>query len=252
VAAPAEAVLLLHGQPGNARDWERVVAAIGSRARVRAIDRPGWDGRGTPATGLPGNAAAALAALDDWGVERATIAGHSFGAGVAAWLAAFSPGRVERLVLVAPSASTASLYRLDHWLATPVIGELASGAALGSAGIVLSAGFVRRRIAREPVVEADYLRAASQRLRSRATWRAFAVEQRALVRDLPALDPALERIAAPTTIVAGSRDIVVPPSSVRRLAAQIPSARLKLIERAGHLLPFGHADVLAGLIVGTT
>ena len=47
-----------------------------------AIDRPGWDGRSVPAD-LTGNARAALAALDNRGIDRATIVGHSLGAAVA-------------------------------------------------------------------------------------------------------------------------------------------------------------------------
>src|ERR1039458_9118417 len=51
-------VLMLHGQPGGARDWERVIAALGPDTPAIAINRPGWDGASEPMD-LPGNAAAA-------------------------------------------------------------------------------------------------------------------------------------------------------------------------------------------------
>ena len=224
-ASDRDPVLLLHGQPGSARDWERVLAAIGARARTIAIDRPGWDGRDV-ATDLQGNSAAALAALDAARAERATVVGHSFGGGVAAWLAAHHPERVGALVLVAPSANAASLSRLDRWLAKPVLGEVASATTLGAAGVLLSAAAVRRRLARELAIGDGYLRGWARRLLAPSGWRAFTFEQRALVRDLPLLEPALSRISAPTTIVAGARDIVVPLSSLRELAAQIPCSEL--------------------------
>jgi pimeloyl-ACP methyl ester carboxylesterase len=54
-AGAGDPILLLHGQPGSARDWDGVVERVGSRATVLAIDRPGWDRR-TRAAGLDGNA----------------------------------------------------------------------------------------------------------------------------------------------------------------------------------------------------
>src|ERR1019366_8324852 len=37
-------VLMLHGQPGGARDWERVIAALGPDTPAMPINRPGWGG----------------------------------------------------------------------------------------------------------------------------------------------------------------------------------------------------------------
>jgi pimeloyl-ACP methyl ester carboxylesterase len=237
-------VLLLHGQPGGARDWDRVVAEIGERARTIAIDRPGWDGHG-PATGLLGNVDAAVAALDAHGVQRATIVGHSFGAAVAAWLAADHPERVGALVLVAPSANVASLDRLDHWLAAPVTGYLASAAALGGVGLALAARLTIRPIAQRLALEESYLETAGRALRAPAAWRAFVAEQRVLINDLPLLEPRLAQISTPTTIVMGSSDRVVPSVSARALAAQIPDAEVVVVERSGHLLPLQQAARLA-------
>lgn len=248
MAAPRDPVLLLHGQPGSARDWERVQTEIGERAKTIAIDRPGWDGAST-ATDLHGNALAALAALDARGIDRATVVGHSFGAAVAAWLAVHHPERVGALVLAAPSANVASLYELDRWLAAPVAGYLLSAVALGSAGAALIAGPLRRRVALQLAVDDRYLRAAAMRLLSPAAWRSFVLEQRVLISDLPLLEADLSRIIAKTTIVAGTRDAIVPPASYRQLAEQIPSAELRLVQRAGHLLPLRNAGALAELVL---
>lgn len=240
-------ILLLHGQPGAATDWERVRAAIGPRAPTIAIDRPGWDGRTGPSD-LPGNVEAALAALDLAGLERATVVGHSFGAAVAAWLAAFHPSRVGALVLVAPAANRASLYRLDHWLAAPVAGYLASVASLAGLGVALATGPIRRRIAEELAVDDRYLEGRVPTLLAPRAWRAYAEEQRALVRDLPLLEERLGDIRAPTTVIGGTADRIVPVRSFRELATQIPAAELVLLERAGHLLPVQAPERLADLI----
>jgi pimeloyl-ACP methyl ester carboxylesterase len=224
-------VLLLHGQPGSMRDFDPVVAGLGHR-RCVVFDRPGWDGVRAP-TDLEGNASAALAELDVHGISRAVLVGHSFGGAVAAWLAASFADRVAGVVLLAPSANIASMYAVDRLLAAPVVGPLLSGALVGGAGLVLSVSQVRRALPGEDA----YLAAVARRMRSPSAWRAFAVEQRVLFSDLPELESLLGRITAPTRVLAGGADWLVPISSLRALARAISGAELEVIEGAGHLLP---------------
>ena len=44
----------------------------------------------------------------------------------------------------------------------------------------------------------------------------------------------LHEIKVPTLIMAGNEDFVYPPESQKEMAAEIPNARLELIDRAGH------------------
>jgi pimeloyl-ACP methyl ester carboxylesterase len=243
-------VLLLHGQPGAAADWERLRAALDARLPTLAIDRPGWDGR-SGATDLAGNARAALTALDRAGVSRATVVGHSLGAAVAAWLACAHPDRVHRLVLVAPAANRDSLGRVDYLLAAPVIGWLTTVGAMAGGGLVLGAAPVRRWVAEATALDDRYLRSAGRMLLAPAAWRSFVREQRLLVRDLPALERRLGQVSAPTTIVTGTADRVVPIGAARRLAGQIPHARLVEVEYAGHLVHVQHAGRVAEIISQT-
>jgi pimeloyl-ACP methyl ester carboxylesterase len=244
------AVLLLHGQPGGARDWERVIAALKPGTIAIAINRPGWDGASEPMD-LAGNAAAALRSLDARGIERATIVGHSLGAAIAAWLAALHPDRVRALVLASPAANQDALSALDRLLAAPVAGYLATVAALAGVGLALTASPLRRLAADGLSIDEHYLKAASRRLLEPASWRAHLVEQRALINDLPALEQQLPRISAPTTILVGIGDRIVPVASARHLATQIPGAQLKLVRAAGHLLPQRHPRLLAAAIAAT-
>lgn len=242
------AVLLLHGQPGGADDWRGVRAAIGSRAHTIAIDRPGWNGHGSP-TDLEGNARAARAALDAAGAQHATIVGHSLGGAVAAWLAAEHPERVASLVLAAPSANRASLNRLDRLLAAPLLGPMIAAAGLAGAGAALRADPLRRRISAELTLDEDYLRTARGALLRPATWRVFAFEQRMLIRGLPALERRLAAIVAPTLVVSGTADRIVAPSSARELAAQIRRGKLVQLPGATHLLPQQRPLELAEIIL---
>jgi pimeloyl-ACP methyl ester carboxylesterase len=245
---PTELALLLHGQPGGARDWERVRAAVDGRIHTVAIDRPGWAPGSSPAD-LAGNAAAAVRALDAHGASRAVVVGHSLGAAVAVWLALERPERVSRLVLAAPAANCASLVPLDYWLARPFVGEIVSAAAMAGAGLALGFAAVRRRIARVMSIDEGYLSATARSLRSPSGWRAFAADQRSLVRGLPALERRLPAVRTPTTIVTGSADRIVPPASARALASAIPGAEFVVLDGAGHLLTQLEAERLAEIIV---
>ncbi|HTW11627.1 MAG TPA: alpha/beta fold hydrolase [Solirubrobacteraceae bacterium] len=220
-----EPVLLLHGQPGNARDWDLVRSHLDPEIPVIAVDRPGYDGVSAPG-GIAHSARAAVARLDDDGVEKALVVGLSFGGGVAALIAAHHPDRVSALLLVSPAANAASLQRIDRLMAAPLIGAIFSAVVVAGAELKLGSSPVLGRAAR----------------------RAFLVEQRAILRELPLLDGALSRIEAPTTVLLGSADRVVPPAAGRRVAAQIPGAELVEIGGAGHALHVTHPRRIAELI----
>ena len=240
--------MLLHGQPGGPRDWDPVVSAIDSRASTLAITRPGWT-PGSGPQGLNGNVAAVLAELDRRRYSRAVIVGHSLGGAVAAWLAVQEPTRVAGLVLVAPAADTRSLTSLDRLLAAPVIGDVLSAALLSGAGGAAAAPPLRRAIAARLGVAPRYLSSSAGMLLRPSVWRSFVAEQRMLVRELPVLERRLTEIIAPTTVVAGTADRIVPIASARQVAGRIRGASLIELRGAHHLLHQQRPAELAEIIV---
>jgi 3-oxoadipate enol-lactonase / 4-carboxymuconolactone decarboxylase len=249
--AGTNVVVLLHGQPGSARDWDLVLRDLAGHTPVLAVDRPGYDGISEPG-GIEHSASAMIARMDAEGIERATIAGLSFGGGVAAWLAAHHPDRVHSLVLISAAANRAALYPLDRLLAAPVAGRVASGALVSGAGLALGSRRLRGRFASRHGVPEEFLHATGERLRTRAARRAFLVEQRAMLRELPVLEERLATISVPTTVVVGTADTVVGANSGRALARQIPGAILVEIEGARHTLTATHAPRIAELILAAS
>jgi lipase len=75
------------------RDGDVCLLAPDLRGRGRSVELPG-------PFGMPAHSADLLAVLDDAGVDRAVIAGHSLGAYVAAGFAAQHPGRAAAVVLL--------------------------------------------------------------------------------------------------------------------------------------------------------
>jgi pimeloyl-ACP methyl ester carboxylesterase len=104
-AGEGPAVLLLHGFPDTGDVWRHQVPALAA-AGLRTLV-PDLRGRGrserpqeTSAYALPELVADATGILDAFGIERAHIVGHDWGAAVAWAVAALAPERVDRLVVM--------------------------------------------------------------------------------------------------------------------------------------------------------
>lgn len=100
---PERAVLLIHGLTSSSRAFAQIGPALAARG-LYAI-APDLRGRGLSdkpryGYGIPVHAADLLTLCDSLGLESAAIAGHSLGALIALFLAAFSPQRVNKLVLL--------------------------------------------------------------------------------------------------------------------------------------------------------
>jgi pimeloyl-ACP methyl ester carboxylesterase len=241
--APA---VFLHGQPGEASDWDRVTAALRGRVRTIAVDRPGYGRTGGAAVGVSENADAVVDLLDRLRIDQAVVVAHSWGGAVALDLALRYQERVAGLVLVASVGGEGSLDELDRVLTLPIIGPVLSLAGMG----LLRTPAVRRALARAAQlarvgvpVEPDLLSEHTTPWPS--AWRSFVVEQRALIAELPALTAALGRVTTPAAVVIGELDRVVRPAAQESLAARLAAARAVRIADVGHLVPVQRPEAVA-------
>jgi pyruvate dehydrogenase E2 component (dihydrolipoamide acetyltransferase) len=235
-------VVLLHGQPGGARDWDLVLPLLDGLSTLTP-DRPGYDG--TPAQGFLGNARAVIDLLDQHGIDRAVLCGYSWGGGAALATALVAPGRVAGLTLVG-SVGVRSSYTLgDQLLANPLVhwvfealmrlgGRRLAGLSSLTTGSVLGA-------------EEERVREDLQVARRGPAWRSFHREQQALVRETSQIERRLGRIAVPAVLLGGTRDTAVPLRAVRSLAAALPDAVVREVE-AGHLMTLEAPQAIADAI----
>jgi pimeloyl-ACP methyl ester carboxylesterase len=248
----AHEVVLLHGQPGSPADWQQVTGRLPAPLHAVAPDRPGYGSSPLPAGGFAANARAVLDDLDSRGITRAVLVGHSYGGGVALSAASLAPGRVEAVILLA-SVGPGCLTGWDRLLAAPGAGQLAALVAwrltpwLARARL---AGIARRRgRPLGPDEHANWQVWGHAGGGRRPLWRTFLTEQRALLRELGALEDAIESVRAPVLVLADPRDAVVPFETARRLVRALPDARLQLVEGAGHHLPRRASEAVADAIV---
>lgn len=216
--------------------------------RVIAPDRPGYGSAGGRAVGFQANAEGAMALLDRFQIDRAVVAGHSWGSGIALAAALEFPERLCALVLLGPMAPTVSPSRLDRAFANRLIGPPLTRLGFWAAGLGLTLPPLRRLAhAAAPALETDRLERIAAEWRGVNVWRSFYAEQRAFVDEMPALARRLPSLSVPTTIVAGNRDRICPPSYAHKLARALPNARLIEVD-GGHLLPQQRPSVVADAI----
>ena len=244
----APPVVLLHGAGSNLEDMYLALAEpLAARHRVILVDRPGqgFSSRKAGQGSSPSDQAAVLHdLLDALGVARATIVGHSWGGTLALTFALDYPARVAGLVLVAPPTHP-GLWRLswlNKMLAGPV-GWLFACTLAFPVGVPLIWPGTRAAFLPQIMPE-RYVRDSAAMLVMRPP---TLMANRA---DVGCLEAFLERqaeryrsLAAPTIMLVGDRDPLVPPARHGdKLVAAAPRVKLVVLPGFGHMLHHAAAD----------
>lgn len=219
-------VLFLHGTSDSWRSFENVLPELPGWMHAIAVTQRGHGDADRPAAGYRAKDFAddVAALMDDLGIEKAVVVGHSMGGSIAQRFAIDHPERLLGLVLVGARAS---------WHRHP--GVLALGEAAATLSDPVDPDFVREfqlSTLAQPVSPAylDVVVAESLKLPARV-WRAAFVEC-----VLPADHSAeLGSIEAPTLVVCGERDDIARDEQ-DTLVAGIPGASQLIYPNAGHAL----------------
>ena len=213
-------VLLLHGWGASAELFVPVFDGLVAGRRLIAPDLPGFGKTASPPEpwSVHGYADWAVSLLERLGVERCDVIGHSNGGRIGIVLAADHPARVRRLVLT-DSAGIRPRHGLRYRSAVAAYKALRRAERLRVVPRPMR-GAAKRRADRRG---SDDFRAAS------GTMRATLVR---LVNE--DLTPVLPRIAAPTLLIWGERDVDTPLADARVMERLVPDAGLVVFEGAGH------------------
>jgi pimeloyl-ACP methyl ester carboxylesterase len=212
--------------------WMFVKAAIGLPVRG--------------AYGLADMAADGMALLDALGVERAHIVGASMGGMIAQHIAARYPDRVLSLTSIMSTTGNRRLPRARkeamQVLANRPMGgdpEEMIAYSMRAARVIGSPGYPAEEDRLQRRVRADYERGFYPQ--------GVARQMAAIVADGDRRD-MLKRVKAPTLVIHGEDDPLVPLAGGRDTAANIAEARLMTIPGMGHDLPLALVDTLTGAI----
>ena len=204
-------IVLVHGFVISGRYFVPLLKRLGRRHRVFAPDLPGfgWSSRPRRPLDVPELADALALILERAGIRRAVVVGNSLGSQVAAELANRHAHLVERLVLTGPTFDPAERSLARQFLR-------------------LVSDIHREKPTLWFLHLPDYALAGLGR-----AWRTLHLVWRHRI------ERVLPRIGAPTLVVRGEHDSLVPERWAREAAALLPRGRLVQVPGAGHAVNHG-------------
>ena len=231
----APPVILLHGAGGTSLMWAPNVEALSAEYRTFAVDQVGEFGKS-----LCVKSARSFRDLAGWlnelfdGLELSggvSLAGVSYGGALAAQYALQFPGRVRKVVLLAPG-NTVLRTSAEFWarLIWAALSRRKGGAA-----------FFRW-------VFADMQRKDPQWVD--ATLEELFLGMRSIDRHRPPMPPVLSdaewrRLRMPALFLVGEHDVIYPAEkAVRRLRRVAPQVAAEIVPDAGHDFTIAHAAVI--------
>lgn len=238
VAGQGPPLVYLHGASGLM--WDDFLEGLSQTHTIYAPEHPGTS---------PGDPDA-IKPLDDlWdlvlyyyelfdglGLESPVVVGHSFGGMVASEIAATDPRRVSKLVLLNPIGLWRDDAPVKNWM-------VMSPDDLGKELFSEPDGPVARRILAEPEDPEERMTAKIQGIwnlgcTGKFTW------------PIPdkGLSKRLHRVQAPTLVIWGQQDGIVPAIYAQEFADRISCARSVIVERAAHVPQLEQLDQVSQLV----
>lgn len=226
-------LVLLHGLFSTLRCWDGWVRELAQNYRVVRLDLPGF-GESERARSDDYTPEHVLELMEDvrtqLELDHFHLAGSCLGGFVAWYYAAHHPERVDKLILVSPIGPSGRLRSSASLLSLPM-----AGGVLGAfAPPPVIAKLVRAAFGK---VDAEHAQVRSD-LGARTQRRTVVRAARQLRKNGVGRELLLQlgRVRAPTLLMWGAQDRVLPASDLQLWRAFMPNAELRLYEEAGHML----------------
>ena len=246
-------VILVHGLGGCVEDWRLNVNALAEYHRVYALDLvgAGRTGKAVGSYSLPYGAQFLNGFLEALHVDRATLVGNSMGGAVTLQFAVQFPHRVQKLVLVNSAGLGRELISHLRLATLPLLGEWLARPRRRGAAQVFKACVYDPALVTDELVEVYYelaaLPGAQECLLSALRAGANLRGTRASI--VQSILDKLATIAAPTLIVWGQQDRVLPVAHAYEAEKRLPNARLHVFDPCGHLPQLERAEEFNALVL---
>jgi len=224
-AVDGPTVLLLNPWPESLYAWEALWPRLSERARLVAIDLPGF-GKSEARDDLYSPQAMGrflIRLIGEWGLDRPHVFGPDIGTGATLFAAAFQPDALTSAVVGSGGAAFPLQVTgtLEELIAAPNLDALPSEGS----DVVANALTLLERYEPSAVARKDYLESyAGTRFAESAQY------VRNYPRDLEKLRDVLSEIRTPVQIIAGERDPLVPPANADYLHECLPNSKLALLD----------------------
>ncbi len=228
----APAVLLLHGFGSSLQTWDAWSSDLARDMRVIRFDLPG-NGLSSPDPGGDYSDARTMALmlelLDKLQVDRVSVVGNSIGGRIAWTFAATHPGRVAKLVLVSPDGFASPGFEYGKAPEVPVSIQLMRFA--------LPKWLLRMSLAPAYANPGTMTDALAERYHALMLGPGARGAMIARMQQTVLVDPAplLKSIAAPTLVLWGRQDGMIPFDNSADYTRAIPHNTLVALDGVGHL-----------------
>jgi 3-oxoadipate enol-lactonase len=220
-------VLLIMGLGYTSAMWHRTRPLLAQHFRTIAFDNRGVGLSNVPPGpySIATMASDAAAVLDAAGIARAHVFGVSMGGLIAQEFALQYPARTRSLILGCTSPGGPSAVRAENKVADVL---MARGMTLEQAReailpYIYDAATPREKIEQDVSLRQSWLPSPEgymAQLQGILAWEGYS---------------RIAQITAPTLVIHGKSDALVPPGNGELIAGRIPGARLVLLEHASHL-----------------
>jgi len=223
-----EPVLLIMGLAYPSQMWYRTRPTLSSRYRTVALDNRGIGRSDVPPGPYPIALMAcdAAAVLDAAGIESVHVFGVSMGGMIAQELALQYPARVRSLILGCTAAGGPTAVRAEPEAIQMLMRRdkmSPEQAAEAAVPFIYDRGTAREWIDEDLAIRRPWFPSPegyAAQLQGILAWEAYS---------------RLGQIVAPTLVIHGESDRLVPPGNANLIAERIPGAKLVMIPRASHL-----------------
>ncbi len=221
VVGEGDPVILVHGLSASSLWWTRNVPALALHYQLYLVDLPGFGSMSHPRNRFALNQAAAwlLKWMQALGLQKAHFIGHSMGGYICLWIAAHHPEVVSRLVLVSPAVVT-RVHTVFGYLLPLLV----------SARHMTPSFF--------PILLYDALRAGPFTIFKAAS-------------DIVTVDvrQELKMVTAPTLLVWGEHDTLVPLSAGYLVRDEMKHASFLQLKRAGHVSMYDRSETFNAAVL---
>ena len=230
-------LIFIHGLLEDYRIWRHITPGLTYGNTVYELDLMGFGLSEKPQDktyDLDTYLAQLTAYIENFHLENIILAGHDFGAVIAAAYAIQTPANVHKLILMsAPISAHESLPLNIRLLGVPLIGSLLSGDWFLKR--ILQEGVFDKQAMSDAMVK-QYLEPFEDDPGARAALHKFLREfdlDRVVEEDIL---PNLSALTMPTLLLYGGQDQFTSMDVARELDVAIPSADLQVVTRSGHFI----------------
>ena len=190
----------------------------------------------------------AIGVLDTLKIDKAHVVGASMGGMIGQLVAANHPGRVLTFTAVMSSTNGPGLPGADPEVRKALMRTARAKARTPEEALELGVAFSSMIASDEGRSRIDERRELMKLAQERSFYPAGPKRQMAAIIETGNLRPVAQSITAPTLVVHGAEDPLIPLACGKDIAENVPGARFEVIEGMGHDLPPSKLPVMVDLI----